>query len=129
MLTNGLVGRQFRLHRHLGIHRDCHSPWIGGLARRLQVGEAPRRAGLPQIDHLIEMDIAKRFDAQDRKLDQIQREATPNGGNSTRLGDTVKRTEGKVDGIVTTLDRHIGQSDEVHSEMRRRIGALEKRSS
>lgn len=73
--------------------------------------------------------LKDRLDAQDRKLDDIQREARPNGGNSQRLGDIAKRTEKKVDDLGSKFDQHIGQSEEVHSELRRRVAATERRSS
>ncbi len=63
----------------------------------------------------------KRFDAQDRKLLDIEREAKPNGGNTMRLGDTALRTEKIVGQIKTQLDQHIGQSNEIHEELRRQI--------
>lgn len=79
--------------------------------------------------------LKDRLDTQDRKLDQIQHEATPNGGNSKRLGDialrteqTGERTEGKVDELSTKLDQHIGKSEEVHDELRRRMAGVEKRT-
>jgi tetrahydromethanopterin S-methyltransferase subunit G len=80
--------------------------------------------------------LRERLDAQDRKLDQIQHEATPNGGNTSRLGDTTKRIERKVDAsdrkldeMNSKLDQHIGQSTEVHDGLRRRMTAIERRSA
>jgi hypothetical protein len=78
--------------------------------------------------------VLRRLDAQDRQsetqgriLADIQREQKPNGGNTQRLGDIAKRTERKVDEIKTQLDTHIGQSTEVHEELRRRMAAVERR--
>lgn len=73
--------------------------------------------------------LKDRLDMQDRKLDEIAREAKPNGGNTQRLGDIAKRTERKVDDLGTKLDQHIGQSEEVHSDLRRRLTAQERRTS
>lgn len=72
--------------------------------------------------------LTNRLDAQDRKLDAIQREAKPNGGNTHRLGDIAMRTETKVDTLGSKLDQHIGQSNEIHNELKRRLAAVERGS-
>lgn len=55
--------------------------------------------------------LVSRLDDQDRQLADIAREAKPNGGNTRRLGDTVKRTEDKVDDLTTKMDQHIGSTN------------------
>jgi hypothetical protein len=80
--------------------------------------------------------LTNRLSALDRQLDEIKHEQKPNGGNTQRLGDIAKRSEGKIDALSTKLDQHIGQSTEVHADIRRgqesldrRIVALERRSA
>ena len=119
--------------------------WRTSRADRARAQEVARLQGVrdEKIDRVIEVvlgdelhngdgGINRRFDAQAHQLAEIQREARPNGGQSKRLGDVAKRTEEtaarterKVDDLKTALDRHIGQSEEVHAELRRRMAAME----
>jgi hypothetical protein len=113
--------------------------WRTGRADRRRAEDEARKQGIrdEKIDRVIDAvlgdekngkgGILRRLDAQDRTLADIQREARPNGGDTPRLGDVVLRTEGIATEIRTQLDQHVGESNEVHKELRRRMAAVERR--
>ncbi len=108
---------------------------VGGLASWLKWAkrQGVRDAQLDQVIAVVLPDakgkggLNNRFDAQDRKLEDIARQATPNGGKTQRLGDVATRTEGKVDNLATKLDQHIGQEKEIHSQYEDRFQRDEQR--
>jgi hypothetical protein len=105
---------------------------LGGSMGLLGVYKWAKRQGVrdSQVDRMIGVvlgdgnggvPLKERMDAQDRKLDAIAREAKPNGGTTQRLGDIAKRTEEKVDQVMTKFDQHIGRSEEVHASLWREV--------
>jgi hypothetical protein len=61
------------------------------------------------------------------KLDRLLTEVTPNGGGTMSIGDTVARTESKVDALIVTVATQKGHTDAVEREVYRRIDKLETR--
>lgn len=59
-----------------------------------------------------------------RRFDELSKLVLPNGGKS--IHDTAYRAEKKADSANTRLDEHIGRSDEVHNELRRRVNQIER---
>ena len=85
-------------------------------------------SALPQILQVVDVvlgdgksvkSLNQRLDAQDKKLADIEREQKPHV-------DVALRTERKVDDLVSKVDVHIGQSEAIHDEIRRRLTAAEK---
>lgn len=112
---------------------------LGGTAGVLGVYKWAKKQGVrdAQLDRVIDVvlngsngkTLTDRLDAQDRQLEDIKREAKPNGGQSQRLGDIAKRTEQKVDGLSSKLDQHIGIDETVQSDLKKRVSDIERRSA
>ena len=64
---------------------------------------------------------------RESKLDRLLLEVKPNGGQTLSLGDTVARTESKVDALIVTVATQKGHTDAVEREVYRRINNLETR--
>jgi hypothetical protein len=65
---------------------------------------------------------------RNEKLDQLLHEVKPDGGKSLSLGDTVARTESKLDNHVAAFQLQLGHTNAVESEVYRRLNTLETRA-
>ena len=63
-----------------------------------------------------------KVDTLSRQVVAIKSQVTPNGGNTTQLGDMVARIEASLNELNVQFRQHEGASDEVHKEMWRAIG-------
>lgn len=73
---------------------------------------------------------------RDAKIDQLLTQLAPNGLNTNRPGDILKRTENKVDDLLakhehlaSQVDRHIGAEEASRREIWREINKLKGGSS
>jgi hypothetical protein len=64
---------------------------------------------------------------RESKLDNLLMEVKANGGDSLSIGDTVARTEAKVDALIVTVATQRGHTDAVEREVFQRIDKLETR--
>jgi hypothetical protein len=64
---------------------------------------------------------------RNQKLDELLTAVRFNGGDSLSVGDTVARTEAKVDALISTVAAQKGHTDTVEAEVWRRLLSLETR--
>jgi hypothetical protein len=64
---------------------------------------------------------------RESKLDNLLMAVKANGGDSLSIGDTVARTEAKVDALIVTVATQRGHTDAVEREVFQRIDKLETR--
>ena len=62
------------------------------------------------------------------KLDLLLHEITVNGGDSLSVGDTIARTEHKVDQLIATVAEQKGHTDAVEQRVLVRLDNLETRT-
>ena len=62
------------------------------------------------------------------KLDLLLHEITVNGGDSLSVGDTIARTEHKVDQLIATVAEQKGHNDAVEQRVLVRLDNLETRT-
>lgn len=74
-----------------------------------------------KLDELIDAKLMRRLDDQDQVLRNLENASRSNGLDSNTVGDIAGRVEVAVGEVKTSLDRHIGASDQIHSEMWRAI--------
>jgi len=62
------------------------------------------------------------------ELAKVSKEITPNGKNTTRLGDTAARTEAKVDMLTDIIKNYTQKVDDVAMKLERHLGFHEGES-
>lgn len=66
--------------------------------------------------------VASQIQELKEQISLVKKEVTPNGKNTERLGDTVARTETKVDILVEMVQDYGRKYDELNVKVERHLG-------